>query len=273
MPLITTIVTGAAAVKDFQALMFGIQMFQPDAEVFVATDTATAPLLPSGVNIHSIMDKYTGLTRKDMEAMDGHLYPTRFHDYTIEKATILQAVFDKYPEKAREEGVWFLDADICLFGPLPPVPPTYSLALSPHMIRPGDESRYGKYNAGFLWIREPFHLAVWRRATFGSRFYEQAALERVAEGTDVYEFPIQNNFGWWRHIQSVDPPPVIESRLGYNRIPNCVGLKYDGEMLRSVHTHWVEKLAFNTWIRAKLEFVGRSHTPAKAWADYLRRNF
>jgi hypothetical protein len=87
------------------------------------------------------------------------------------------------------------------------------------------------------------------------------------------EFPMQDNFGWWRHLQSADAPPVIEARLGYNRRFPCVGLTYDGAVLRSVHTHWDEASPFNIWMRGRLEFLARSHPPAKILVQHLQRMF
>jgi hypothetical protein len=190
----------------------------------------------------------------------------------MEKATAMQWAFTERPST---NGVWFLDADICLTAPLPTIPATKRLGLSPHLIRTVDEARYGTYNGGMVWMGDVVLLDVWRRATYGSRFYEQAALEEVAKvaGTDLVEFPIQDNFGWWRYIQSADAPPVIQSRFGYNRrVPGC-GLTYDGVALRSIHTHWEESSEFNAFLRDRLEFLARSHPPAKTLLQHINRLF
>jgi hypothetical protein len=167
---------------------------------------------------------------------------------------------------------WFLDADICLLAALPGVGPSMTLGLSPYFIRSADEARYGRYNAGMIWIADRSLLDVWRRATYASRFYEQASLEEVAKaaGEGLLEFPIQDNFGSWRYLQSADPPPAIEARLGYNRRLACVGLTYDGAPLRSLHTHW-EDGAFTAWMRGRLEFLAKAHPPAKAVVNVLNR--
>jgi hypothetical protein len=115
---------------------------------------------------------------------------------------------------------------------------------------------------------------------FGSRFFEQAALEAVAAAANdsLYEFPIQNNFGWWRLFQSADPPAVIESRLAFHRMGgDSVGLRYDGVTLGSIHTHLHDTTAtghmvqFNKWIKARLEFLARSHKPARAIMAHLQK--
>ena len=265
---IATLAT-SGALKDLQTLLWTIRQWHPDAEVFLGTDTETAAkLTDKSLHVRTILDAYTDLTRKDMEAMSGRKYPTLWHDFMMEKATVLEWALEE-----TKEGVWFLDADICLLAPLP-TPTDIDLMLSPHMIRPVDERRYGKFNGGFLWIKDRKVLDIWRRATYGSRFYEQAALEdvwgSVAEDRRA-EFPIQDNFGWWRFLQSTESPPVIQERLGFNRTIPGVGLQYDGSVLRSIHTHLEEASEFNQWIRSKLEFLARSHAPAKALMGHLTR--
>jgi hypothetical protein len=242
--------------------------------MYVYTDAKGAiafQTLKSKIPLHILqtMDRYSGLSRKDMEAMSGTTYPTLFHDYTIEKANLLSHVLKLHPE-----GAWFLDADICLFSALPLIPEGVKLVLSPHMIRPGDERKFGRYNAGMLWIKEPSLLDKWKGATHASRFFEQASLENIAAEVRPEELsvlPIQHNFGWWRLDQSADPPPVIQKRLGYKRQPGCVGLAYDSEVLCSIHTHWKDTSPFNQWIRGALEVVARSHPPAKQFLAHWKK--
>jgi hypothetical protein len=286
MTRIATIVTGAKALTEFQLLLYTLEQWEPTAEVFVLTDTPTSLLLAaikSRLRVrHRVgLDDYTGLTRKDMEARNGSKYVSLWHDFMMEKSTVLQWALEE-----RSGGVWFLDVDICLLAPLPALPTTTAIALSPHYIRKGDEAKYGVYNGGMMWLRDTRFLNAWRRATYGSRFYEQAALEEVAkeakeakeaneanETNILYELPPQDNFGWWRHLQSADAPPLIEARFGYNRRLPCAGLTYEGAVLRSVHTHWDEANPFNLWMRGRLEFLTRSHPPAKQLVQHLQRMF
>ena len=266
MRIATLATTGAF--KDLQTLLWTIRQWHPDAEVFLGTDAETASKLSDkSVRTRTILDAYTGLTRKDMEAMSGRKYATMWHDFMMEKATVLE-----WAMEGTDEGVWFLDADICLLAPLPLPLAGLDILLSPHMIRPVDERRFGEFNGGFMWIRNKALLDVWRRATYGSRFYEQAALEdvwaAVPEGQKA-RLPIQDNFGWWRFLQSTEAPPIIQARLGFNRVAPGVGLQYDGAVLRSIHTHWEEASEFNQWIRGKLEFLARAHAPAKALLGHL----
>jgi len=108
------------------------------------------------------------------------------------------------------------------------------------MIRKRDTDRFGYYNGGFLWTSEPARTAaLWRAATFTSRFYEQAALEDVwvAYSDERFEFGKEHNFGWWRMLQSdigadeeLAQWSISRGGILINKIP-----------LASIHTHWYEK--------------------------------
>jgi len=179
MQRIGLIVTGKEALADFTVFVRTLELWHPDAELFVYTDTATpvhTVKFKGRIHVRPAMDRYRGLNRQQMERTRGTVYDSLFKDYTYEKAGVLEWMFSVSPT----EPAWFLDADISHLGPLPEIPATAALALSPHMIRPGDEARYGRYNAGFMWFRSGDLIEKWRELGHTSRFYEQAALEGLA---------------------------------------------------------------------------------------------
>jgi hypothetical protein len=268
-PVIALLVTGEKAFEDFQVFVKSLEAWHPDAILYIATDTPTAKLLAdfkTKATLHAriTLDRYVGLTRSDMEARAGHFYDSLFKDYTYEKATVLEEALATHPM-----GVWFQDADIVHLAPLPLIPVDASVALSPHAIRPGDERLYGRYNAGYLWIRDPELISVWRAMGGKSRFYEQAALEdvAVAAGATLYEFPPQVNFGWWRMYQGVEPPSAIQARFGFNRMDRSAGIRYAGAPLQSIHTHLYDKSTgangvFNKWLDTTTSKFA-SHAPLR----------
>jgi len=264
------IVTGQQALQDFKIFTASLASWHPNAELYVYTDSKTdvKSIKWSGpLHIKAAMDAYAGKSRAEMEAVPGRKYDSLFKDYTYEKAAVLEWML----ETEAANGVWFLDADITLLAPLPQIPESATVALSPHYIRQADCARYGKYNAGFMWFKSKEYLEVWQAAAESSRFFEQAALEVVAAaaGPCLHEFPIQVNFGWWRMFQSPEAPPVIQSKFGVNRTDKSVGLRYDGAPLQSVHTHWKTQsgdrgmIEFNTWFKQMCERF-KMHKPIAA---------
>jgi hypothetical protein len=181
---------------------------------------------------------------------------------------------------AAEAGVLFCDADICFFAPLPLIPGGTVLGLSPHRIRPADERRYGAFNGGFLWMSDASLVGVWRQACVTDpRFFEQACLEtvasevaRVAGPIAVHEFPVTQNYGWWRMWQGTESPQTLAAAWTMNRrkMESASGILVEGEPLGSIHTHFKGPGAadattqrFNAFVVDWLRRLGPAHTPAR----------
>jgi hypothetical protein len=276
--IIVTLATGKA-LTDLKLLLTTLETWYGTScpSVYLYTDDETAPKLQpykGKLQLSKALNAYSGLNRQQMEKLPGSTYKTKWTDFMCEKINALRWAFQE--ADPGPEGIWFLDADICLLGKLPTVPVGSDLALAPHFIRPGDEAKYGRYNGGFLWIREPALLDVWAQATHGSRFFEQSALEDVAAAAkNLYEFPIQNNFGWWRMYQSLATPEEMVKQFGLNRRSENIGLTFAGQPLLSIHTHFNEKqdpytMEFNKFILALIEKLGK-HPPAQEFLRVVRK--
>ena len=290
---IATIATGADAILDLKTLLFSLDLFYsaatataataPKVALYILTDSISEPNIRAiktaqqgknrcEIHTRTTLDSYKDAGgRKGMEARTGRIYDSLWKDFMMEKACAMEWALES---AVGAQGVWFLDADICLFSRLPELPTDCDVALSPHHIRTGDERLYGRYNGGFLWISREAAvptLATWRGATHSSRFFEQAALEEVAKGASaLHEFVIQHNFGWWRLGQSSDPPDAIRRRFGYRRTAGTAGLTFDGAALGSIHTHLWETSDFNAHILKCLEVVKGSHGEAKKLYEHIK---
>lgn len=275
---LVTLATGVNAVKDLRFLLWSLEQVYKDAcpDIYIYTDTDTSKLIPSykgNCFLKIVLDSYHGLNRQQMERLPGKQFKTKWTDFMCEKIAAMRWAFEQTEEK---HGLWFLDADIMLFDKLPELPKDTDVALAPHYIRAHDEAKYGRYNGGFLWLRQPASLDVWIQATHTSRFFEQAALEAVATSAKhLYEIPIQHNFGWWRLWQSSQSPDDISKQFGYGRNLSGIGLTFDGKPVASVHTHWYEKTdpsthKFNEFIKARLQKI-TVHKPAADYLQYIRK--
>jgi len=272
-PVIALIVTGEKTFQEFTIFVKTLEVWHPDAQLFVFTDGATQPHFTAfkckpKLHIQTCLDKYTGLNRTDMEARPSSKYNTLWTEFMYEKAEALRWAFKTV---APENGVWFMDADIVHLAPLPAIQTGALVALSPHYIRDGDARLYGKYNGGYLWFSNPSYTDVWIAGAAKSRFYEQAALEDVAIAatTGLYEFPPQVNFGWWRMFQGSDHANVIQAKFGFNRSDRSVGIRFSNEPLQSIHTHLYDKSnssngVFNTWLDTTTTKFA-SHPPLRAF--------
>jgi hypothetical protein len=270
MVSIATICTGNDAFKDLFLLIKSIELFESSKPIlYIATDDKTKSMIESikykgSIKIFSIMNTYSDQNRKMMEASHGIKYPTLFHDYTAMKLDILKIALDE-----TKQPVFFLDCDICLLAPLPALESVIRVGLSPHYIRSHDETLYGRYNAGFVYIADPTVLDIWRSTIYGSRFFEQAALEDVAKSVEpehLHEFSENHNFGWWRMYQSFKTPAEQIARFGINRKVGA-GITIDNKPLYSIHTHFAERTstteAFNIFIITQLIKMEHCHKLAE----------
>jgi len=209
------------------------------------------------------LDNYATLTRKQMEALPSEEgLSNLFHDFTQEKCSLVDWALKSLPEDVRLRGVVFCDADLFWLGSLPSIPEGKTLALSQHMIRSSDEDKYGMYNAGLLWTNQLTMPAAWKRACKTSRFFEQAALEVLADSTsekELYEFGSEVNYGWWRMFQGTKSADVQKAAWSVKKDPEQTysGLTVYGKPVCCIHTHWKPQdkvsLAFNLWILERLK--------------------
>ena len=233
-------------------------------------------LYPGRIVQTSALNKYSTYSRRQMEQMSSTLYSSFWLEFQAEKLNLLDWVFSCEPS-AEDHGVFFFDADICFLGPLPTIDTDAVVGLSPHMIRDADEAKFGKYNAGFLWMKTPKAVNAWRAACPSSRFYEQAALECFDSdewSNKVYMFPVQHNYGWWRLWQGKRPVKDLMNEWSMQRNSKHSGLIVQDKPLCSIHTHWTERFdrsthEFNMMIIKRLEVLAPFHTPAQKVLDIV----
>ena len=261
---IATLATGVV-IDDLRVLFKSLAIFNRNPPtIYLFCDKAIATALPAlkypgKLVVKEALEAYAGLNRAAMERMPGEKYSTRFFDFTMEKVELLKWVLQEEPDAL------FCDADICFLAPLPEIPRGVEVALSPHMIRPEDEARFGKYNAGFMWFSSLGAVSTWEKGCKTSRFFEQAALEDVAiSAGGLFTFPVTQNYGWWRLWQGVEPSRTLFSKWSIKRTPTSAGIAISGVPLGSVHTHFFERndmatKQFNDLVTDMLGHLKRAH--------------
>ena len=271
------------AIQDLKTFFFTLDLFNTEKPtVYLLCDKQTSEIANTfykGPLVITLgLDKYKSeqeISRKRLTAQNGIEYKTMWEDFMMEKATIMDIALKT------EDAVFFFDSDICFMGPLPLIT-IAKIGVSPHMIKPIDEERYGKYNAGFLWTSDKRVPNIWREASKTSRFYDQAALEDVVSffnKDEIHYFPIQNNYGWWRMYQSTESSINLQKQWSIFRnetVPTS-GIRVNGSSLLSIHTHWSEKndrtvVCFNLWVIGFLSRLGK-YPYAQSLHKYLTKEF
>lgn len=270
------------ALDDLKLLFKSLEIWNsspPTVYIYCSTDVLKSMPPYAGQVIPKVtLDTYANYTRAQMEGLPSKKgLKNLFHDFTQEKCGLMKWALESLTNDiSRKHGVLFCDADIFWLGPLPTIPLQATLGLSQHMIRKFDEAKFGEYNAGFLWMNDVTLPDAWQRACKTSRFFEQAALEDLADATaddQLYLFPEQYNYGWWRIYQNADPKLSVTdwSQFGWSLRPElCTddsGILVKDEPLACVHTHWkttdtVTNL-FNNMLRAWLKKAANGNSHAK----------
>ena len=241
-----------------------------------ADDALPAIDYPGRLVRKSALNKYSAFSRATMEKMASTKYSSLWLEFQMEKLNLFDWVFESEPT-AQADGVFYFDADICFLGPLPQVTENAVVGLSPHMIRDADEAKYGKYNAGFIWMKGSDVVNAWRKACANSRFFEQAALEcfDTEEWCNrVYMFPVQHNYGWWRLWQGKRPVKDLMNEWSMQRSAKHSGIIVQDAPLSSIHTHWSERFdrathEFNMMVIKQLQVLAPFHLPAQRVLDIV----
>lgn len=282
--IITSIVTGDSALEELKLQLFTMEIWHkgnlPTYYIFTDDDTEIKikNIKYSGkIVTNTKLNSYKGFTRKYMETRKGVRFPTLWTDLMCEKINCIRWAFESEEESC--SGVFFMDSDITLLAPMPVIPEGVDVALSPHYIKKFDTDRFGYYNGGFGWLSKVDFCKVWEDATMTSRFFEQAALEEVAKyAKNLYEFPMQVNFGWWRMYQAEDLSNTeIQKMFSFHRQPACSGLTFKNIPVTSIHTHFTKNSdpynqMFNRFILEKL-LILKSHPPANEILQYIQKSF
>jgi hypothetical protein len=266
-------------IADLELLLYTLELWnsQPPT-VYLFCTTEVQEWLPGKykgtICANPVLDAYENLTRREMEGM-----PSRsglkgrtnlFFDFMEEKCHLMKWAFEKMPVAEKANGLLFCDADIFWLGPLPLIDMSKQVMLSPHEIHPSDEAKYGKYNGGFFWMREPSAVDHWQNACETARFFEQSALESLADGTFSFgEFSKQVNYGWWRMFQSPKGAKAQQGAWSIKRDSEQKhsGIQVEGQPLVCIHTHWKtdDRIThmFNEWVESKLSLL-KTQTKVRA---------
>jgi len=275
--IVATLATNNAF-ADLQVLLRTLELWHgvlPTVYLYADSEIAGKVQYKGDIIVKRALDKYTSKTRREMERIPGSFAgKSLWFEFQMEKLSLMEWAL---ADSKTATGAYYLDSDICLFKSLPTIPLGYDVALSPHLIRLRDEGLYGKYNAGYLWIRTMDVLQAWREACVESRFFEQAALEIFDSdewSSKTLVFPLQENYGWWRMFQGKIFPNELQGEWKIFRNADHSGILVGNIALGSVHTHWITTdpttAEFNQFVLDFITKLSRSHSPAKKLLNIIR---
>ena len=216
--------------KDLRLLLKSIELYHKDIPIYILCDNWVKNKIIEEkydllINIKEDLEKYTNMTRKIME--DNNI----FKDFLYKKLDTLEYALEY------NETTLFLDSDIILVNKMDLlIGKDYDVGLSPHNIFEESEKKFGKYNVGFVYIKNKEVLNYWRnlmKQNIG--YYEQGALDYFEQKFKVFKFDDSYNYGWWRLFQCEDINKRVNS-FNYDK----TSVYYEFKTLKCVHTHFYE---------------------------------
>lgn len=265
-----TLACGDHAAHECIGCICTIGAFHPDAHIYVLVDkmaeqvleTATLPRgVRASLHLWRSLDPWSNMNRRQMEAQGVWL------EFMLQKTRGIEWAMRDHPDVA------FIDGDTILLSPIV-VDKTKQIAMTPHNIRRGDEIKYGRFNGGFLWTRVVEVAEAWRKASEGSRFFEQSAMEDLERLFDTDILGDESNLGWWRLVQNAKPSREVASWYKPDQTSNTIVHVPSGKPVTFIHTHFDDPRykIFNEWImrmlracKAAAPLAAIDRVRSKAW--------
>jgi hypothetical protein len=213
-------------------LLYSLSLHHPDAKVYCLLDSKTKEVINSltlkpklNIIMNIGLDRYTGMNRQQMDKLN------IWDKFQLEKANIIQYTLNY------EKDTMFLDSDILVLNPINCIDHSKDIGLSPHFIKKQNTDEVGYYNGGCVWTKNKEMPNLWVKYTQKSRYYEQAALEDLANyyKNSMFKFGEEINVMPWRIILGYDPKYIYK----------CINIKnnniyYKDKPLVFIHTHFLD---------------------------------
>lgn len=219
------------AKNDIELLLLSLELYNPHTPVYICCDNYIEKYIKNSnynLKLYTIntLDKYGEINRQEMERKNMWL------DFMLEKTASIKLALEHH------NNTLFVDSDILFLNNINNLDFNKQIGLSPHFIKKQNEDLYGKYNGGFFYVNDK-SFCDWfiDKSKTDSKYYEQYTLNFVNSKYNMFEFPIQFNFGWWRLLECNENE--IESRMKKFTINNNE-IQYNNKPLICVHTHFIE---------------------------------
>jgi len=222
------------SVRELRLLIKSFRLFHgSDIPIYVGCDTTTQEKAKNwGVRLEQIIPD---------DMLPDQNCP-KWLKLMLKKTDIMDVALANHPDTL------FVDADMLFLAAIEGIrTEDREVALSPHYINKADESRYGRYNGGYVWTSEATFPKWWRDNTPRSKYYEQQTLVYAAESYAVQELKPNHNYSWWR-LDQVKKEECQRRRKLFKA--DGKRIYYDKWPLISVHTHILSKESKFTSINA-----------------------
>lgn len=216
-------ITTKNLINEFFILQESLRLTNPNTKIIVLCDDESASKIEKLYNHNIIiLNDLKNLNYDDIKRRG-----KSFLDLVLKKCDVIKYALDKFDETL------FVDTDIVFLNQFDN---NYikNIVLSQHHIYKHDEDKYGKYNVGYMYIKDKSFPEWLHNTTLTrSKFFEQEGLIHAETDYDIDNFSMNHNFGWWRLYQT-DKYEERYKNFGYGN-----NVFWNKEPLISIHVHMV----------------------------------
>lgn len=217
--------------QELYGLLISLSFHHPGAKMYCMVDSSTKMHIERStpqprLDIAWIvsLDYFSNKNRAIME-MEGS-----WTQFQLLKCEVMREALKNEPDTI------YLDSDMIIFDKIDGLDKTKELGVSPHYINKTNTDKYGHYNGGMIWTKNINIINDWIIFAKSSRFFEQAAIEDLANKYSYFEFGLNYNFSWWRLYQSTLTPQQISSNISFNS--SIRKICYNDMPIKNIHTHF-----------------------------------
>jgi len=158
--------------------------------------------------------------------------PQRWTEFMLTKCDVIDIGLEKYANTL------YVDCDIFFINSYSLIlPQEIDIGLSTHGHTQSQTDQFGKYNGGYVFVKNCDFTNWWREETRKNpKYHEQKILDQAPEKFVVVEIPWNHNFGWWRVIDSPNKEEM-KRRITINNQTICL----DNQPIINFHTHLNDK--------------------------------
>jgi hypothetical protein len=201
IPNICTLTT-INSIHECEIFLISLKHFHPNISIYISCDTESLNYINlfikkynlNNIYLYNLLDKYKNKEKEN------------WLEFMFEKCNIINIALEK------ERNILFCDIDMIFTNYIFNFNTNYDIGLSPAF---NNLHKFGKYNAGFIFINNKNFTKWWRENRLESDYFEQETLNRVYKDFKIYEIEYEYNYQWSR-LENGNENKLNEIKLDEN---------------------------------------------------------
>lgn len=189
------------------------------------------------IKIYSTLNRFSLMKKTDMLKMG------IWNDFQLMKMDIMKHAIENVGDTL------YLDCDNVILSRLDGIDKNKQLGVSKSYTKKKIKDERGKYSGGMLWCNNINIIDDWKKLTYNSRYYDQAAIETLVERYNNFDFG--ENYDFQKNTFSNDR--YTEKEIASKLISLNDKIYYNKLELKNIHIRFTKKLdSIDNYILLKL---------------------